>query len=291
LADGTGSYPDFSLHDLKDESSEKERPSGDPALLASLVGVTDGSIGAFLTVDGSWSSPDGVRATVSSAMVPAAQSNVVARTLGTAPLSQMWLPTFEHHEDEDQGDRQRFADMAPVEPWITDARVELKIDQHDPYASGDAVKRARPAEHIIKAFSLRADHPWADAWRNESGSAVLRSLAWGRTEGEGERETSDSGSALQCEPVFLSELLSALDRYLIVLVKLQHYRERQRYEATEYDQDDPFTYAYSVLLIGSDLRVEHIVPTEHEFHVVEALDQHRRYEFASRLRALSAVRP
>jgi hypothetical protein len=289
LADGTGSYPDFCLHDLKDESSEEERPSDDPALLASLVGVTDESIGAFLTVDGSWSSPDGVRATVSSALVAAGQSDVAARALGTAPLSQMWLPALEHHEDE--GDRRRFADMDPVEPWITDRHLELKIDKYDPYASGDAVKRARPAEYIIRAFSLRADHPWADAWRNQSGSAVLRSLAWGRTEGEGERETSDSGSALQCKRVFLSELLSTLDRHLIVLVKLQHYRERQRYAATEFDQDDPFTYAYSVLLIGSDLRVEHIVPTEHEFHVVEALDQHRRYEFASRLRALSAVRP
>jgi hypothetical protein len=110
-------------------------------------------------------------------------------------------------------------------------------------------------------------------------------------EGEGERGTSDSGSALQCARVFLSELLSALDRHLIVLVKLRHYLERQRYEATERDQDDPFTYAYVVLSISRDLRVEHVVPTQHDFGRIKALDEHTQYEFADRFRALSAVRP
>lgn len=202
----------------------------------------------------------------------------------------MWLPRFEHYTDEDEGDRQRFGDMAPIEPWITDVKAELKIDKHDPYASGEAVRRARPAKHIIKALGLRADHPWADAWRDRSGRAVLQSLAWGRTEGEGERESSDSGSALNCERAFLSELLAVLDRDLIVLVKLRHYRERQRYEATESDQDDPFTYAHSVLLISRDLRVQHVVPTQQDFDRIKALDDQTRYEFGNRLRALSAVR-
>jgi hypothetical protein len=280
------------LHDLKDEGSEKVRPSDDSALLASLAGIMNGgSIGAFLMVDGSWSSPDGVWVMVSSGLVPVGQSNLIARVLGTAPLSNMWLPRFECYADEDEGDRQRFADMAPVDAWITDIKAELKIDKHDPYASGEAVQRARPAKHIIKAFGLRAEDPWADVWRDGSGSAVLRSLAWGRTEAEGERESSDSGSALKCERAYLSELLTVLDRDLIVLVKLRHYRERQRYEATECDQDDPFTYAYSVLSISRDLQVEHIVPSQGDFDRIKALDEHTRYEFEDRLQALSAVRP
>jgi hypothetical protein len=201
----------------------------------------------------------------------------------------MWLPRFECYANEDEDDRQRFANMAPVDPWITNVKAELKIDEHDPYASGEAVQRARPAKRIIKAFGLRADDPWADAWRDESGSVVLRSRAWGRRRGEGERETSDSGSALQCARIFLSELLSALNCNLIVLVKLRHYRERQRYEAAECD--DPLTYAYSVLSIGRDLRVEHVVPTQHDFDRIKALEEHTRHEFENRLRALTAVRP
>jgi hypothetical protein len=49
LADGTGGYPDFCLHDLRDEGGEKVRPSDDPALFASLAGMaSDGRVGAFL---------------------------------------------------------------------------------------------------------------------------------------------------------------------------------------------------------------------------------------------------
>jgi hypothetical protein len=180
LADGTGGYPDFCLHDLRDEGGEKVRPSDDPALLASLAGIaSDGRVGAFLRVDGSWSSPDSVAVTISSVLVPPGESNVVAHALGTAPLSNMWLPHFERYGDEEESDRQRFADILPAEPWVTRVRAELKIDEHDPYASDMAVRRVRPAKHIIEAFGLRADDPWADAWRDREARAVFRSLAWG----------------------------------------------------------------------------------------------------------------
>jgi hypothetical protein len=51
--------------------------------------------------------------------------------------------------------------------------------------------------------------------------------------GQGERETYDAGSALQCGRAFLSGQLTALKRDLIVLVNLRHYRERSRYRADE----------------------------------------------------------
>ncbi len=288
LADGTAAHPDFSLHELKAEDSGKELPSDDPALLASLAGVErDASIGAFLTVDGSWSSPDGVSVTVSSVLVPTGESNVAARALGTAPFTDMWLPTFEHYGDEDENERQRHSGMAPVEPWMTDVRAELKIDEHDPCGCREAVQRARPAKHIIRAFELRADEPWADPWRDRAGRIVFRSLAWGERKGQGEHETSDSGSALQCERTFLSELLTALDRDLLVLVKLQHYRERSRYEASDDGLGDSFSYAYSVLSVDRHLQVTRVVPTQSDFQTVEGLDQQTRYKFRARLRAIA----
>jgi len=289
LADGTGAHPEFSLHELKAEGLGKERPSDDPALLASLAGIArDGSVGALLTVDGSWSSPDGVSVSISSGLVPTGESDVVARALGTAPLFHMWLPKFGYN-DEDEKDRHRHSEMVPVKPWITDLQAELKIDERDPYGCREALQRARPAKHIIEAFELRADEPWADAWRDGAGRAVFRSLAWGERQGQGEHETSDSGSALLCERGFLSELLTALDRDLIVLVKLQYYRERRRYEASDDDSDDPFSYAYSVLSIGRDLRVTRVVPTPGDFAAVAALGDQARYEFKDRLGALNSL--
>jgi hypothetical protein len=287
LADGTGAHPEFSLHELKAEGSGKERPADDPALLAFLAGIErDGGIGGFLTVDGSWSSPDSVSVAISSVLVPVGDSDAAARALGTAPLTHMWLPTFEHY-DEDEKNRHGHSDMAPVESWITRVQSELKIDERDPYSCHEAVQRARPAKHIIKAFKLRADEPWADAWRDGAGRAVFRSLAWGERQGQGEHETSDSGSALQCDRAFLSELLTALGHDLILLVKLQHYRERRRYEASEQEPGEPFTYAYAVLSIGRDLRVTRVVATRSDVGAVEALGEQARYEFRDRLRAIN----
>ena len=286
LADGTSEHPDFSLHDLMAEPSGTERPLDDPALLASLAGVVrDGSIGAFLTVDGSWNSPDGVSVAVSSVLVPSEHTDMAARALGTAPLTHMWLPTLEQY-DEEEKDRQRYSDVAPLEPWTTDVRAELKIDKLDPYGCHEAVQRARPAKHIIGAFKLRADEPWADIWRDHARRAVFRSLAWGERKGQGEHETSDSGSALQCGRAFLSEFLTALDRDLIVLVKLQHYRERSRYETPDDGLGERFSYAYSVLSIDRHLRVTRVVPTWSDFQTVEGLGQ-ARYEFQDRLQAIS----
>jgi hypothetical protein len=225
LAGGIGEFPNVSLHDLKAEGTGEDRPSGGSAPLASLAGVeSDWSIGEFLTIDGSWHSPDGVRVDISSVLVPIEDSDASARALGTAPLLQMWLPTFVGDEDEDEIDRHQYhSDIRPVEAWITDVRAELKIDERDPNGCREAVERARPAKHIIQAFELRADDPWAVVWHDCTGRAIFRSLAWGKREGRGERETSKSGSALQCEPTtFLSELLTTLDRDL-----------RSRYEADD----------------------------------------------------------
>jgi hypothetical protein len=88
-----------------------------------------------------------------------------------------------------------------------------------------------------------------------------------------------------CERAFLSELLTALDRDLIVLVKLQHYRERSRY-ADDDESGERFSYAYSVLSIDRHLQVARIVPTQSDFGVVEGLGEQARYEFRDRLRAL-----
>jgi hypothetical protein len=76
LADGTGKHPDFSLHDLKAvDPGGKERPLDDPLILSSLVGIdSDGKISEALTVDGLWSSPDGVSVLVSSSLVSTGES-------------------------------------------------------------------------------------------------------------------------------------------------------------------------------------------------------------------------
>ena len=95
-------------------------------------------------VDGAWSSPDGVSVNVSSALAPPHQATLAGRAVVSAPPIDMWLPSLEPGEDDN--DQIRFGrDVAPLEAWITDPHVQLRIDDNDPLGVDEALRRPRPA--------------------------------------------------------------------------------------------------------------------------------------------------
>ena len=74
LADGTGKYPFFSLHDLMRDKDKTKPQLLIGILLLSLAGIgPDLSIDKRLVVSGSWNSPDQVHVSITSALVPAQQ--------------------------------------------------------------------------------------------------------------------------------------------------------------------------------------------------------------------------
>lgn len=291
LADGLGTVPDFALHDLTDESNGNPKPCDDQALLRSLAGVSeDDRVAQDLMVDGSWSSPDGVRVNVSSALIPPDQAILASRAVVTAPLMDMWLPSLEPGDDND-GDHVRFGrDVAPVEAWITDPHVELKIDDNDPSGVRDALQRPRPASRIIRSFRLRPEKPWADSWIAPGKRVAFRSRAWGRQIGVGDRKDSDSGAALFATRPFLTSFLTATDRDLLLLIKLEHFRESERYNPADDDPSDRFTHTYSLLLVDRQLRVRPIVPTSADVATVSSLDKYSIHNFQKRFTVLSKSR-
>jgi hypothetical protein len=289
LADGLGTVPDFALHDLMaDEPKGPPKPCDDQALLRSLVGVSeDGRIAQDLMVDGVWPSPDGVSVNVSSALVPPQRATLSSRAVATAPLMDMWLPSLQAGEDDDD-DHVRFGtDVAPLEAWIADPHVDLKIDDHDPSGVRQALQRPRPSARVVRTFRLRPKKPWADSWINPDRRVAFRSLAWGRQVGVGDHEQSDSGAALFATRPFLAEFLAATDRDMLVLIKLQHYREREQYNPADDDPGDRFTHAYSLLLVDRHLRVNPVVPTSADVATVASLDEYSKHNFQKRFKALA----
>ncbi len=288
LSDGLGEVPLFALHDLMaDDAKGLPGPCRDESIVNSLAGVGCEGIGQSLMVEGSWSSPDGVRVRVASALVPPAQADIAGRAVATASPMDMWLPTLERDEDGDDSVPPGRSDMAPLEAWITDVHIEAKIDDGDPFASREAVERARPARRVVKALHLRPTSPWPHTWMAPAKRTAFRSLAWGRTTGRGDRERSDSGSALLCDSGVLSRLLTEMDRDLLLLIKLEHYRERSDYHTKEEDPVERFTHSYSILLIDRTLRVQPIRAGTVDVAAVASLGQHSSYDFQKRLAALA----
>ena len=89
---------------------------------------------------------------------------------------------------------------------------------------------------------------------------------------------------------FLAEFLTATDRDLLVLIKLEHYRESERYSPADDEPSDRFTHSYSLLLVDRQLRVRPIVPTPADVATVAALDKYSIHDFQKRFTALSKSR-
>jgi hypothetical protein len=208
----------------------------------------------------------------------------------TKRVMDMWLPSLELDED-DNGDHFRFGrDVAPVEAWITDPHVELQIDDDDPSGVREALQRPRPASRIIRSFRLRPEKPWADSWIAPGKRVAFRSRAWGRQVGVGDRKDSDSGAALFATRPFLTDFLTAADRDLLLLIKLEHFRESERYNPADDDPSDRFTHTYSLLLVDRQLRVRPVVPMSADVATVASLDKYSIHDFQKRFTALSKSR-
>jgi hypothetical protein len=196
----------------------------------------------------------------------------------------MWLPAFKPYE-EDDGELRGREDTKPFEPWVTTPYAEVKIDEHDPNGSRSALTRPRPSKQTIEKFRLASTDPWSETWSDGQGRIAFLSRAWGRRTGSGEGEVWEQGAALQCDRRFLAELLKKLGRNLLILINLQHYREKNRYGESD-EGDGQFAYSYAVAVVDSELNVSLLTPSPEEIAAVTNLGRDARYDFRERLQAL-----
>jgi hypothetical protein len=291
LSDGTGSYPDYALHELLDDPSAKAKvPIANTALLCSLAGIDgSGNIGRALIVSGSWESSDRVDVTIRSVFVSGVKADDAALALVTSPSFEMWLPEFERHDDEEDYLRNRALDNDLREPWVTRPHVETKLDRYDPTASRAAVTRASPCRTVSEKLSIASRDPWSEFWTNSAGEPALWSHVWGHRTGAGEKERWDEGTSLECNRSFLSQMLKTLDRHMVLLIRLQYYRRTERWEKEE-AVGEKFAHSHVVAIIDNALRVRLVTPTPDIVAAVEALPPESRRDFEKRLEAIERVR-
>jgi hypothetical protein len=77
-----------------------------------------------------------------------------------------------------------------------------------------------------------------------------------------------------------------MDRELLLLVKLEHYRERSRRDAADEAPSGSFSHGYSILLVDRAVHVRRVVATPADLAAVAGLDEHSRYEFQKRFSAI-----
>ena len=89
---------------------------------------------------------------------------------------------------------------------------------------------------------------------------------------------------------FLTRFLTATDRDLLLLIKLEHFRASERYNPADDDPGDRFTHAYSLLLVDRHLQVRPVVLASDDVATVANLDEYSIHDFQKRFAALSKSR-
>lgn len=285
LSDGTGCYPACARDELLDEGTSKERrPTCDHNTLLRLAGIGESrTLDADFLATGNWQSPDGIRVDISTALVPAREADRAAVALGLSTEFHMYLPTATAFENQDDDHRSR--EHAPCKEWVSRREGYVKLDEFDPYGSRAAIQRDRLTMAINKKYSLSSHDPWSAIWSRPGGKVAYTAEAWGMRQGEGRSERGDEGTTVTCQTHLLLEVLRKSDCYLLMLVKLELFIERNRFDLD--GEDSKFVHGWVSAVIDEKGRVRVVEPTAADRKAISVLSEYDVHSFNKRFEALA----
>ncbi len=203
-----------------------------------------------LNVWGDWAEANSERqqyVRISSALVSPDNSLALLRALGTANNTHHYaIPSAGSHTEIDQ---RGFL----LKGWIVDYSREQGIDGQDRWAGGIGFPPPTPTREIIDLMRLQTD-PDNRIWRTDAEAIVMASQVWGHYDEAKHHDSNnpEHGCRLQASPDFLTEMLTKLNRKLIIKVQIGRQRRHRSYESSaENDKEDVPTRA-RVYLLGSD---------------------------------------
>jgi hypothetical protein len=132
-------------------------------------------------------------------------------------------------------------------PLIAHPDASEGFDKEDPFGTIRAITRPRFSDKIQSDFSLTSDTPFAKEW-SRSKIIVAKAEAW-KYNISSVKNREDGGSRLICAANFLRDILVKQGKDLLILIKLQRYKEGYS------SQPSSFSNTTAVVHIDSHLRV------------------------------------
>jgi len=209
-------------------------------------------IGQMLNVWGNWTTADSnyeQSTHIYSALVAPNRSRSLLRALGTA--GSVYDYAIPSAGSDMEIDKFGFA----LKGWVVDHSRGRALDAMDRWAGGISFPPAMPARYVVDTMSLATDLD-DRLWKNSEGSVVMASRVWGHYD-EARRHESinpEHGSRLQANLNFVVELLTKLDRDLIIEVQIDRRRRYRPYESSNTDDKERIPTTAKLYLLGADGR-------------------------------------
>jgi hypothetical protein len=249
LADGVDDTPLDSQVNLGERNGDGVVGiTGDSARLLALVGLGAGepSIERELVVGGEWSSDDGIRVHVTSALAPAGRGEELALEASNEDGFRASLPVAQQHEDEEV---YVGSDDEPLEPWTVWPSREVRLDGTDLLGAASVAGRIRFTPEVVALCGLMPGDPFGREWKRTDGTVWARSQAWGSIRPYRSEEPPE-GNRLVCRKELLGDVLANRRAELVLLVRLR------RYEKGYGDKESQYWHTTAAIRVKPDLSVD-----------------------------------
>jgi hypothetical protein len=266
------------------ERGKKSTIREDASLLAPLVGLMDGKVGAdWLPVAGRWSIGPHATVTLHSVLASATDARSVVMTLLSDEAFFRWLP-----DDDDEIGRHFGEDGHTVQPWVEHSpNTERAFDRHDPYGTATALDRPLPSDWTRDLLGTTADDDVTRHW-SIGGKTAYRAEAWGAEGGRREYAWSDTGYRLLVTRSALLSLLKLAERNLVVALKLQKYHEGEL--SNRSGDTSAFTHRSLVVVVDENGQIWSPRGLSRQAKdALATLDVDRRRDFYPRFRAIAGL--
>lgn len=216
---------------LGKRTGEQENLLDQPTVLRKL-GLVSTAADELVLLYGHWSSPDGVRVRITSALTE--RKGAIGRCMAFAkqPGHELWLPEFWDQGIYDSRLRQKSIFLPLV--WAPETH-SLGIDVDDEMAAEGAAGRPRLGIELTKSLRLSNVLGSGD-WCTPEGSLALRSQVWGSWKPDpddhrGARD-HDDGEVLWASPDWLAAMLSKENKLVVSTITLWKYRSSRENSAS-----------------------------------------------------------
>lgn len=220
LSDGTDNTPLDVNTSFIEKIKKGDGITGDENKIKEILRITEQKF-EEVTIDGFWKSTDGIDVNIDSALVDPAQAHVLAKRLLRGDPFMAYLPVYGIGENGNEYlyDRERKGYL----PLTTHPDASEGFDKEDPLGTIRAIARPRFSNKIKVDFSLTTDTPFPKKWFR-FGAMIARTEAWKHNISL-QKNREDGGTRLICSINFLQDILMKEGKDLLILVKLQRYKE------------------------------------------------------------------
>ncbi len=178
-----------------------------------------------ITVSGNWFDKDGIKYSISSALIEPSKARGLAYALMIQTACHNYLPIQDDDFCNPWSRRGLENPLSPIMNGYQDGST--RMDEYDPYGIDGANAWLQPHEDIIKDLKLIFSNKDGKKWITQDNNVVFSSRIWGVNFGRGRHRHAKAGRDLKCSRDGLKSLLQKRKKSLIVLVKAEKYHEHK----------------------------------------------------------------